>query len=52
MKRHIEAFLDEQGNNRVLINGKVQPLRYSPFAVIDNKPQTLYFERWKYVCIT
>ncbi len=48
--REVSAFLDEQENNRVLIDGKVQPLQYTYQQPISTKPQDLFWgenNKWK-----
>ena len=38
------AFIDEMDNNRVVIKGKLQPLRYTHQNVVSNMPQKLRFD--------
>jgi hypothetical protein len=45
-RRDKSAFLDEQGHSRMLIDGKVQPVRYTHQAVtFPASQQTLNFDR-------
>ncbi len=44
-RRDQTAFLDEQGHSRVILNGRVQPVRYSHLAPISLTPQNLQWEQ-------
>jgi hypothetical protein len=43
------AFLDEAGNSRVIINGKLQPVRYSHQTVMFPGAQKTFWEYFKYI---
>jgi hypothetical protein len=43
--KQVSAFLDDQGNSRVLINGRVQPVRYTHQNHIHNEPQDIDITR-------
>jgi len=43
--KEVSAFLDDQGHSRVLINGRVQPVRYSHLASCNNTEQSVDFGR-------